>query len=311
MAADMHNAVIGHAEEFTNCIIPGWSPAEFGLKDHTIFWYDGAYYMVSTYVPAGNPSPISQDRFIYARSADLCSWEILAPLLAERIPGAWDETAVWAPYVLEENEIYYLFYTGVTQNWTQSIMLATTTNPADPSSWQKEAVVFQPSHADAVWEAGLPSDCRDPYVMKQEDRYYLYYTGQDRTGGVIGVATAASPQGPWIDWGGVVGPLPGKMPESPTIASYEYNYYLFYNLSRIGEFYQIGNSPAGPWLEPVPFIPGWAHEVWRTPNGKWMTSYLTNYSVTIAQIAWKDYNNIPRPTIEGFGTRTYLPLIRK
>src|SRR5512139_242953 len=89
---------IGLAKSIPGCQFPGWFPGEFGLKDHAIFWHAGYYYLVSTYVPKGDPSPILQDRFVYARSADLCSWEELTPILFERVQGSWDEAAVWAPY---------------------------------------------------------------------------------------------------------------------------------------------------------------------------------------------------------------------
>jgi hypothetical protein len=38
-----------------NCTRPGWFPTDFGLKDHSIFWFDGYYYMVSIYLPHNNP----------------------------------------------------------------------------------------------------------------------------------------------------------------------------------------------------------------------------------------------------------------
>jgi hypothetical protein len=57
------------------------------------------------------------------------------------------------------------------------------------------------------------------------------------------------------------------MLESPTLVRFGNFYYLFYNLSRIGEHYRIGESPTGPWGESIHFQPGWAHEIWQDPRG--------------------------------------------
>ena len=148
------------------CSQLGWFPTTFGLKDHHIFWYDGFYYLISIYL-----SP--ENQFAYGRSTDLCTWQELASVLPQRISGAWDEAAIWAPFVYEESGVYYLYYTGVTYAVAQSIMLATSTNPADPASWQEQGVIFQPTHPGKVWGGfNTWSDCRDPTMVKVGSIYY-------------------------------------------------------------------------------------------------------------------------------------------
>ena len=291
------------------CENPGWFPTEFGLKDHHIFWHAGYYYLVSIYVPPGNTDPLAQDRFAYARSTDLCEWEDLSPILQTRTPGTWDETAIWAPFVYKENDTYYLFYTGVTQDFTQSILLATSLDPSDPDSWQMQTMVFQPDHPDMIWEPGQPSDCRDPTVIRLGEVYYLYYTGRDTSGNIIGIATATSPEGPWKDWGKILPPDTTTALESPTIAQYDNAFYLFYNRAREGEYYRIGAGPGGPWSEPYPFRPGWAHEIWQNTASEWFISYLTDLTVTISPLSWDTFFIPPRPVIGSTIPRQYLPLI--
>jgi hypothetical protein len=80
------------------CDKPGWFPEDFGLKDHTIFWYKDYYYIAANYLPG-------EKKFAYGRSPDLCNWEVLEPILDERIPGSWDEMAVWSPYVFWKMEL--------------------------------------------------------------------------------------------------------------------------------------------------------------------------------------------------------------
>ena len=181
------------------CLPSHWVGSEYGLKDHTLFYADGYYYGVSIYLSQQN----YEDRFAYVRSQDLCTWTELSPILTERTPGTWDAFRIWAPFVIREGDpsaidpLYFMFYTGVTADITQSIMLATTPTPQDPASWQPQGMVFQPQHPGMVWAgAGKWSDARDPTVLYSQGRYYLYYTGMDVGGGIVGVGVADSLSGP-------------------------------------------------------------------------------------------------------------------
>jgi hypothetical protein len=291
------------------CESPGWFPADFGLKDHTVFWYDGSYYIASIYLGSDG----YEDRFAYAASPDLCQWQDLGGILQDRPAGGWDGFRIWAPFVHEENGVYYLFYTAVTRSFAQSIMLATSTNPADPDSWTREGVVFQPSHPGSVW-AGFDawSDCRDPTVIAFGAGYMMYYTGLDTAGGIVGLATAPSLTGPWTDWGAVLTEA-GSMLESATLATHDDLYYLFYHAvggANSGEFYRYGPTPGGPWSEAYPFRPGWAHEVWTEHDTSWYTSFLTDYSITIRHLTWDGFYEPPRPFIGEEVYRVFLPEVQ-
>ena len=292
-----------HADPFVPpCPQPGWFPTTFGLKDHHVFWYDGFYYLISIYI-----SP--ETRFAYGRSSDLCTWEELTPVLPQRTPGNWDEAAIWAPFVYEESGVYYLYYTGVTHSIAQSIMLATSTDPSDPNSWQPQGVIFQPDHMSMVWEGfDTWSDCRDPTMVKIGDVYYLYYTGLDIGGGIVGVATATSPYGPWMDWGSIL-TLSQGMAESATLVHYGSSYYLVYHDTALGEHFRIGPGPTGPWTNAHPFTPGWAHEIWQDQDGAWYTSFLTNYKVKISSLTWDTFYQPPHPAIGGDVYHLTLPLL--
>jgi hypothetical protein len=284
------------------CENPGWFPTEFGLKDHSIFWHDGYYYIVSIFLPP-------EDRFAYGRSSNFCDWEVLSPILTERIPGAWDEMSIWAPFVYEEDGTFYMFYTGVTPDFTQSIMLATTTNPADPQSWQPQGMIFQPYHGGMIWEAGSLADCRDPTVYKEGDVYFLHYTGRDEGGGIVGLAISNSPGGTWIDRGAIIPPEPNAMLESPTIVQSDSTYYLFYNHNLQGEKFRLGPQPYGPWGEPRTFFPGWAHEVWQDVHHNWHTSYLTDYTISISPVSWDTFYDPAWPFIGDTIFRRILPVV--
>jgi predicted GH43/DUF377 family glycosyl hydrolase len=298
------------SDELHACDPLGWFPDAFGLKDHTVFSYEGSYYIVATYL--GDDA--YEDQFAYAVSSDLCHWQDLGGILKDRPPGGWDEYRIWAPYVFQEGGIYYMYYTGVTHAFAQSIMLATSTNPVDPSSWQRQGVVFQPSHPGSVWGGfSTWSDCRDPTVVKVDALYYLYYTGLDVSGGIVGLATAPSPLGPWVDWGAVV-TTPDTMPESPTVVSYGELYYLFYNEVAQGgerEVYSYGPAPGGPWKGPSPFHDGWGHEIWIGLADEFYTSYLTDHAITIQRLVWDDAYDPPRPFVGESIYSVLMPIIVK
>lgn len=288
------------------CAQPGWFPEQYRLKDHHIFWHAGSGYYYLASINADQ-----DDHFIYARSADLCNWEVLPPILADHGPGSWAERAVWAPYVWEENGLFYMAYTGVTEDFTQSILLAVSNDPSDSASWQPQGVIFQPDHAGMLWAPDQWADCRDPVVFWMDGLYYLYYTGRDVDGYIVGLATADNPLGPWTDWGRVVGPVAGTALESPALVRREGLFYLFYHQPGFGERYRIAPAPGGPWTEDALFLPGWAHEVWQDVDGEWWTSYLTTYDVSIAPLQWNTRVDLPRPLI-GWGIHYLsLPLVQK
>jgi predicted GH43/DUF377 family glycosyl hydrolase len=188
-------------------------------------------------------------------------------------------------------------------------MLATTNNPADATSWKEHGVVFRPDHDAMIWQEGKWSSCRDPMVLELDGQYLLYYTGRDTEGGIVGVATSVSPEGPWLDWGTVIPPLNSGMAESPTVTRYSETYYLFYNNTSSGEVYRVGPSPTGPWSGERRFKPGWAHEIWKTVSDEWHTSFLTDYTVTISPLTWDTYFTPARPFIGASVSHSFVPLI--
>ena len=288
----------------SDCEKLGWFPSNFGLKDHTVFWYDGSYYIVSIFLPG-------ETEFAYGRSIDMCSWDVLSPVLSKRIAGTWDEKAIWSPFVYQEQGVYYMYFTGVTTQFTQSILLATSTNPADPASWQPHGVVFQPDHTGMNWLNGQWANCRDPDVIKVGNLYFLYYTGSDISGGIIGMATASSPMGPWTDWGAILSAPSQSMAmfESPAMFVHDMYFYLAFHDTSNGERYMIGPSPSGPWTKPYTLSPGWAHEIWIGQDGRTYTSYLTNYSITISPLTWDTFFDPARILIGSNAYHFMIPLI--
>jgi predicted GH43/DUF377 family glycosyl hydrolase len=219
--------------------------------------------------------------------------------------------AIWAPYVYQEAGTFYMYYSGVDRQLSQTILLATSKNPADPASWTPQPMAFQPDHTGTAWKPDIWADCRDPMVIKSAGRYFLFYTGRDQEGGIIGLATAEAPAGPWIDWGPVFPPVPDVMFESPTAVEFGGASYLFYNRAGVGEFYRTASGLIGPWSAPKALAPGWAHEIWQTPDGAWLTSYLTDSSVTISPLTWDNISQPARALVGSIIHHGFLPLLAR
>lgn len=171
-------------------------------------------------------------------------------------------------------------------------------------------MIFQPSHAEIKWDPENWSDCRDPFVIKDGDRYHLFYTAFSIWGAVIGHATSEDPAGPWEDLGPTAFTSFGQTAlESPAIYTRDSWFYLFYNHVNYGEEYQVSQSLTGPWSMGGVLTPGWAHEVWTGRDGSTYTSYLTGYTVTISPLAWDTYLTPSRPMIGENCTLLMLPLL--
>jgi beta-xylosidase len=284
------------------------------LKDHTIFKYRDYYYLASIEIHLPTLNDRGEYDFAYARTRDFCNWEDLGNILGEGKPHNGDEQYVWAPYVFEENGVYYLFYTGVNEKIAQSIMLATTTTPDDPTSWQKHGVIFRPNHPNMVY-AGSDrwSDARDPMVLKHNEIYYLYYSGLDTTGGIVGVASSSNLLGNWKDWGAVILTHPKTIPESPYVFEDAGVYHMFYNeAGGKGPVWRWSVSPLGPWQKEVDVLIGWAHDLYFDKDiQQWFISYVlgNGEAIRVVSLNWAEGNYPPRVPL--IGSRVFLPNLLK
>jgi hypothetical protein len=298
-----------------------WSlpDANARVKDHTLFAYQDAFYLVTMVetTQAKQQEERGSETLACARTEDFCTWDYLGVALRTGEEGTADETALWAPYVVQEGETSYLFYTGVNRHFAQSIMLATSTTPDDPRSWSRRGVVFRPHHEGMIY-AGEESwsDARDPMVLPYEGRYYLYYTGRDIAGGIVGVAMAESLEGPWRDLGAVLRTSHEVMPESPFVVEAHGFFYLFYNAAHIGEQWVWGPSPFGPWQPPpTDEGPGWAYDFLFT-GVTWLASFVMGDGrhIGFAPVFWDTSHDPPRPfarqNVEA-SRKVFLPMMVK
>ena len=134
----------------------------------------------------------------HARSKDLIIWELLQDALEPGEPGSWDDLATWTGSIIKKDEIWYMYYTGVSQEekgLIQRIGLATSTDLVSWERYDNNPII----EADPKWYEILDMNLwhdqawRDPFVFRFEDFYYVFITARVNTGnpderGVIALA---------------------------------------------------------------------------------------------------------------------------
>jgi beta-fructofuranosidase len=181
--------------------------APYRAKDFSLIKRDGWYHCFYIRRNTSAPYDSTERDFGHAVSRDLYLWTQLPPVLPAR-PDYWDNAKVWAPDIREVDGVYYMFYTGVTNQpgayaYYQSIGLATST---DLMTWNR---LDEPllSCADVRWTYCNPleftgGEFRDAFVMPDVSGagWLMYYTAQPSGAPGTYVAGMASSSGNLTEW---------------------------------------------------------------------------------------------------------------
>jgi hypothetical protein len=200
----------------------------------------------------------------HAVSADLCNWIAQPSVLGPGGPGAWDETGIWAPDIIEVDGVYYLFYTGSDALNNQALGLATS---ADLVEWAKHP--GNPLVAPGAWSdraVGRDVAGRDGmvYADAERGRYLIYYTATLADGRACIALAESRDLLQWADLGPtyVEDDRSYNRCESPYLVRHDGTYYLFYSakggpkskgfppedFAHFDIEYLIASTPTGPWL---------------------------------------------------------------
>ena len=80
---------------------------------------------------------------------------------------------VYNAAIIKHNDLYYMFFRGVGEDWISRIFLATSNNGLDFDITQ-QPVIFP----ETAWES---NGCEDPRITKIENKFWLTYTAYDGT----------------------------------------------------------------------------------------------------------------------------------
>lgn len=244
------------------------------------------------------------DTIGHATTTDLKNWTIHTPCLSadKNLPESYQ---VWSPGVVEKDGIYYMYYTAVNINVTQSICAATSTDLFSWTKYRGNPVVKPGPWGE--WSEDKWSDCRDSMVFVDDDgTAYMYYcTARHKDDGgmesAVGIASSAD-MFSWKDEGAYHFEICDISLESPYLIKHNNMYYLFYTNCGHGTAYAVSDNPVSGWKslgmlmsrenpEASPFVPSCA-EVFRY-KGQWYISCAERQIgceqyIEIFELTWND-----------------------
>lgn len=211
----------------------------------------------------------------HAISHDLRVWEPLAPVVPAGPTGAWDESGVWAPDVIEVDGTYYLYYTGSEARNNQALGLATS---PDLLTWTKHPA--NPVVTPGPWSdrgVGRNVAGRDGMVFHDapRGRYLMYYTATMADGRACIALAASTDLVAWRDLGPTLieEDRTYNRLESAYLVPHDGRYYLFYSakggpnskgfapasFAHFDIVYVVSDDPTGGWVKPPnhELLAGW------------------------------------------------------
>ena len=245
-------------------------------------------------------------RIGHATSPNLIDWAYRGEILPLGGPGDWDDMTQWTGSVVRDEGTAYLFYTGRTRTESGNVQRVGLALSEDLMTWRKfdgnplvEAAA--PWYVAPAADGTRRSDCRDPWVIRHDGQWLMYYTASAADGpldsrGVVGIAsshdlTTWSP-GPPVAAPGLFAEI-----EVPQVFPIGERWAMLFctgkhatidgkQASWNGTHYFLGESPFGPFeLAPEPLLqadePGTNYAA-RAIFDPWLGNYL---------LAWRRYDN--------------------
>lgn len=159
----------------------GFSDWEIG--DITVIIHKGVYHLFHLIIP-------NHDYIAHAVSNDGISWKRVNNALFVGHPGEWDDDMLWTMHVVQEGEIFEMYYTGLQRRdrgVISRVGLATSDNLID---WTKKKQDGYPIGPDNIYYEGLEKNprkwisFRDPYKFDHAGERYLLIAARSVSGPV-------------------------------------------------------------------------------------------------------------------------------
>jgi len=275
--------------DFKRIYDPSIGEEAWYINDHNFIQDEAGQWHLFGITQKEPPAPLKHWQqpewfFAHATAPDLLGpWTRQEPVLHT----APDEPHVWAPYVLQHDGLYYLYYCGGGKDAAHyRIQLATSKD-----LWHWERHPENPMVVDGF-------HARDPMVMRIGDQWVLYYTATHTpTGGhwVVKASTSSDlvhwSEGKEVFRSEGIGTAGGPT-ESPHVLTRNGKWYLFtctntgYNDTTVYE----SDSPFHWELaDEVGKFPAHAAEIIAMPDGKWYASRCGwgQGGVYLAELTWE------------------------
>ncbi len=253
-----------------------------------IFSITGDFYATHEWMPNGQERTLS-----HGTSRDLRHWTYHRPALSindKTYPDSeirYQDQGVWAPHVIQHDERYYLFYTSINTNVSQSISVAVSD---DLYHWEEYEgnPVFNLDGVDwAIWSQDHWADCRDPMVFHDNETFYLYVTASVLVDSVGQGAVVVAESKDLFSWyNPQIACVTPPVPESPHVWKSGGNFYMYTSAGGGGvwesdnpvsgwKLTDIARVPTQEYAQPIPTSGGYAEEVLELEDGSILVAAAT------------------------------------
>jgi len=303
------DAIREHWQRQEDWLKIGYAPDKYYLKDFCLIEKDGTFHLFHI---AGTPGvscclPGNETWFGHATTQDFQHWVTLGPCFYIN-PGNWDGGHVFAPYVIEKDNIYWMFYTGCPTDNTQRIGLARSN---DLYNWKRvgEKPVIRPEeYGWAFCPTTGGAACRDPHVCQFSGEYSLYYTAITREGKACIARAVSKDLLNWQDKGPAYIYKDLTHCESCNMQQLKEKYLLFFGGHIDNWSYVISDNPVH-WhnQEAIPIGKGiTAMEVVYRKDPLWLVAFfkLDSYRLYLGIIDW----SVKEPVIEQIAEKEQLEI---
>jgi hypothetical protein len=176
-----HPGEIAQAAAVTDCVRRGYAPLGYGLADFTVTRTQGRFHLFHIPRVPGNECihAANEHWFGHAVSDDLDTWVTKHPALSVESANYFESAHIWAPFVMEHDGTFYMYYTGLSQEPTQVLCMATSTDP-ELNIWKRhEGNPIIPLQG-FFWHwrnrNGHLRQGRDPHVVRVGNHFLMAYT---------------------------------------------------------------------------------------------------------------------------------------
>ena len=161
----------------------GFAPPGGLVADYSVVKRDGEYHAFYIERRMGGDCSFPGHEIYLGHSStpDFQHWTCHEPVMLVR-PGTWEESHVFAPFVLEAGGRYAMLYAGQNRWHSQAIGVAFSD---DLFEWRRHPgnpVILPGDYGWACWSDRAVCSCRDPHVNREGDDFLLYYTACTREG---------------------------------------------------------------------------------------------------------------------------------
>lgn len=189
-----------------NCLEKGYAPRGYQLADFTVIRTDGVWHLF--HIPrvpnrdnwGGHPA--NEHWFGHAVSRDLDTWFTLDPVLTNDPHLPHESGSLWAPFVLEHEGTFYMFYTGISEHISGRLVWPASRHGALPPSYPAQILCLATSQDPELqkwtrypgnpicpvldWHLHNPDGSahamRDPHVVRVGGHFLLAYTTVHKNG---------------------------------------------------------------------------------------------------------------------------------